>query len=53
MKKASTIKQPILNSLDMKEEEICKYEVLGCDTICQGLAMISGKWKLKYPPSHS
>lgn len=29
------------------EETDCIYELLGPDRICEGLSMISGKWKLK------
>lgn len=29
------------------DDEYCKYEDVGCDKICEGLSLISGKWKLK------
>lgn len=33
--------------LQDEPKEVCKYEQLGCDRICEGLSKISGKWKLK------
>lgn len=41
------MKNQMMSSINCLEEECCKYETLGCDAICSGLAMISGKWKLK------
>lgn len=33
--------------LQDEPKEVCKYEQLGCDRMCEGLSKISGKWKLK------
>lgn len=29
------------------DEDFCKYDTIGCDQICDSLAIISGKWKLR------
>lgn len=45
MKKVSMME--LTNTTSCTEDEICKYELLGCEAVCQALAKISGKWKLK------
>lgn len=40
-------KECTYKELQDESQEICKYEQLGCDRICEGLSKISGKWKLK------
>lgn len=50
MKKVRIMEDQALETeryLQCDDGEYCKYEELGCDKICEGLAMISGKWKLK------
>lgn len=47
MEKVRIVENQMMTSINRLDEEECKYEILGCDAICNGLAMISGKWKLK------
>ena len=36
-----------MSSIYNPEDDYCKYEEVGHDKICEGLSVISGKWKLK------
>lgn len=36
-----------MNPICNPDDDFCKYEAIGCEKICAGLSVISGKWKLK------